>query len=297
MIGNASTGIFLGSPETNTTITGNVLGTDASESAAHPISASGINVQGTNNTIGGVNAASENLISNSAQGAIRIAFDSNDGNQVLQNRGTVNSSRPFIDLTDPLGPGANVGTAANRGIQAPVISAGATAASVSGTSEANATIRVYRTFDAAAASPFNITSFVGETTANGSGNWTLGCPGPGCVQQIQGGERVAATQMDNLGNTSELSNAVSYSDLVPETTITKGPEGKTEDRTPKFKFQSDEGGSTFECKLKGGYKACDSPKKYGKLDFGKYTFQVRATDAAANTDATPGKRKFKVVKG
>ena len=37
----------------------------------------------------------------------------------------------------------------------------------------------------------------------------------------------------------------------------------------------------------GGWGACTTPSFYGSLAEGSHTFQVRATDAAANTDATP----------
>ena len=72
----------------------------------------------------------------------------------------------------------------------------------------------------------------------------------------------------------------------------------------KFKFVSDEAGATFECMLKGKgldtvvkqFSACSSPRKYSKLDPGRYKFRVRATDAEGNADLTPAKHKFKVVK-
>jgi hypothetical protein len=65
----------------------------------------------------------------------------------------------------------------------------------------------------------------------------------------------------------------------------------------KFKFSSSEPGSSFECKLdKKKYKPCKSPKKYKRLKRGKHKFKVRATDAAGNTDPSPAKDKFKVVR-
>jgi hypothetical protein len=80
----------------------------------------------------------------------------------------------------------------------------------------------------------------------------------------------------------------------PETTIDKKPKKKTGSRRAKFKFSSDEPGSTFECKLdRKDFKSCTSPynKKVGR---GKHTFRVRAIDAAGNVDPTPAKYKWTV---
>jgi hypothetical protein len=82
----------------------------------------------------------------------------------------------------------------------------------------------------------------------------------------------------------------------PQTTITKRPPNKTAKATVKFKFSSDEAGSTFECKLnKKPFKPCSSPKKVKRLAVGKHKFKVRAKDAAGNVDPSPAVDKFKVV--
>ena len=81
----------------------------------------------------------------------------------------------------------------------------------------------------------------------------------------------------------------------PETRITKGPKGTIEKDTAKFRFESDEPGSTFECKAPGkAFKKCSSPKKLKNLDEGRQKFKVRAIDKAGNVDTSPAKRKFKV---
>jgi Bacterial Ig-like domain len=55
-----------------------------------------------------------------------------------------------------------------------------------------------------------------------------------------------------------------------------------------FDFSSTEGGSTFACSLDGSaFTSCSTPKTYSALADGSHTFQVRATDAATNTDPTP----------
>jgi hypothetical protein len=90
----------------------------------------------------------------------------------------------------------------------------------------------------------------------------------------------------------------------PETTIDKGPSGKTHKTKAKIRFSANEP-STFECRLKGkgvdqgdgGFFPCNKGKiKFKHLALGKKKFQVRATDAAGNTDQTPAKIKWKVVR-
>ena len=82
----------------------------------------------------------------------------------------------------------------------------------------------------------------------------------------------------------------------PRTRITKGAPNKTDKHKVKFKFTSDEPGSTFECKAdKKPYKPCTSPKTVKNLNEGKHEFKVRATDPAGNVDPSPAKDKFKVL--
>ena len=81
---------------------------------------------------------------------------------------------------------------------------------------------------------------------------------------------------------------------APNTEITrvKRNSGK---RTATVTFEATEPGSTFKCSLDGKKpKPCESPATYKKLDPGKTTFEVAATDAAGNTDPTPAKTKIKL---
>ena len=53
-------------------------------------------------------------------------------------------------------------------------------------------------------------------------------------------------------------------------------------------FSSNETGSTFECRIdSGSWSSCTSPDTLSALGAGSHTFDVRATDTAGNTDATP----------
>jgi hypothetical protein len=82
----------------------------------------------------------------------------------------------------------------------------------------------------------------------------------------------------------------------PETTIKSGPSGSLTGTTATFEFESNETGSTFQCRLVGQDSTrtnCTSPKTYTNLTVGTaYTFRVWAKDAAGNIDSTPATRTF-----
>jgi hypothetical protein len=95
---------------------------------------------------------------------------------------------------------------------------------------------------------------------------------------------------DNLGGVQSpiTSRSITYDTAVPNTTITAQPGDPTNATGASFSFTSTEGGSSFECRIDGGsWSACTSPKNYSGLGDGSHTFDVRATDAAGNTDASP----------
>ncbi|MGA7434582.1 MAG: hypothetical protein WBW44_03065, partial [Solirubrobacterales bacterium] len=100
-----------------------------------------------------------------------------------------------------------------------------------------------------------------------------------------------------IGNNPDM--AVKFSrepDLVPETTITSGPTGSTEDTTPTFAFESDLAGGTFTCSTDGGTPfACTSPLTLGTLPVGGHTFSVFATKVTGTPDPTPAEASFEVV--
>jgi CSLREA domain-containing protein len=255
------------------------------------------------NLIGGDEPGDENTIVGSAGDAIEIRNLEGTFTEVARNTGKENDTFISLDAadpgTEPIGP--------NGGITAPdVSSAGKTAAS--GTSEPFALVRVFRK---ASPEKGELGAFLGEATADGSGNWSL------AYAALPGGTLVTATQTKE-GGTSELADPVATpadptpptpggggsggsgsagtADVTPpKVTITKAPKAKSAGTTAKFKFKSNEAGSKFQCKLdKGKFKNCRSPKTYKKLKAGKHVFKVRAIDKAGNV-GKPAKRKFTVL--
>ena len=85
----------------------------------------------------------------------------------------------------------------------------------------------------------------------------------------------------------------------PDTTIVSGPSGTVKSRDAKFTFSSTEPSSaTFQTRLDGGTWEANGTatgKTYSSLANGTHTFEVKATDAAGNTDLTPASRSWKVL--
>ncbi|MBP8293839.1 MAG: DNRLRE domain-containing protein, partial [Caldilineaceae bacterium] len=74
---------------------------------------------------------------------------------------------------------------------------------------------------------------------------------------------------------------------APETMITGGPTASTTATEATFTFAANEAGATFACALgTAPFTACASPVTLTGLPSGQHIFQVRATDAAGNTDPT-----------
>ena len=102
---------------------------------------------------------------------------------------------------------------------------------------------------------------------------------------------------DPAGNTdaSPASHAWTIDTTAPDTSITSSPPDPTSDPAASFDFSASEGGSSFECSLDGGaFAACTSPEDYAGLAEGAHTFQVRATDPAGNTDASPASHAWTI---
>jgi hypothetical protein len=112
-----------------------------------------------------------------------------------------------------------------------------------------------------------------------------------------GSHRFDVKATDPAGNTDPT--PASYTWVIdvtePETTITSRPADPTNSTGATFEFTADKAGSTFECRLDGAaFASCASPKTYSGLAAGSHTFEVRATDLAGNTDATPASHAWRV---
>ena len=82
--------------------------------------------------------------------------------------------------------------------------------------------------------------------------------------------------------------------VAPVARIVAGPRKRTRKRRARFRFRSNEAGSSFSCKLdRRAFRPCSSPRTYRKLRPGRHTFRVRAIDRAGNQGKAV-KRRWRV---
>ena len=139
-----------------------------------------------------------------------------------------------------------------------------------------------------------------------SGSW-VDCASPWTTAALSDGPHsVAVRATDVAGNTDAspatrsftVSTAPPPEAAAPDTTITSGPTGTTNDSTPTFAFTSSEPNSVFECRVDAGsWVDCTSPWTTPALSNGPHSVSVRATDVAGNTDTTPATGSFTVATG
>ncbi len=113
----------------------------------------------------------------------------------------------------------------------------------------------------------------------------------------QGPHSYRVRAADALGNAdpSPAEAAFRVDTSPPQTTIESGPTGTIAETTPTIAFSSSEPESSFECKLDGeAFGACASPVRLAPLADGPHSYEVRATDAAGNTDPSPALDSFTV---
>jgi hypothetical protein len=138
------------------------------------------------------------------------------------------------------------------------------------------------------------------------GSAWAGCSSPKSYSGLANGSHTFSVRAtDAAGNrdgspasrtwTVDVSTPPPTDTTPPQTTIDSGPSGTSTSASASFTFSSSESGSTFRCRLDGGsWASCTSPKSYSNLANGSHTFEVAATDAAGNADATPASRTWTV---
>ena len=158
--------------------------------------------------------------------------------------------------------------------------------------------------NASAADPFTVTAASPDADLNQVEFFE--CPTPACGTQTSIGVdttvpysvsravpadgtwtlKVVAT--DNALNTTSDIETVTVDRTRPQTTVDSNPAAVTNQTGATFTFSSNDGGATFEVRLDGGaWIPSTSPKLYSGLSDNPHTFDVRATDAAGNTDLSP----------
>jgi hypothetical protein len=188
---------------------------------------------------------------------------------------TVDATAPAVTLTSP-------STALPTNDTTPTLSGGA---GTDGGDSATVTVKLY----AGSSASGSLVQTLPATRSGGS--WSIE---PAAL--ADGTYTARAEQADAAGNFG-ASNTRTFSvdATAPDTQLSSGPSGSTTATTADFAFTGSEPGSTFECRLDGGaWGACSSPRSYGGLGTGSHTFDVRATDAAGNTDGTPASRSWTV---
>ncbi len=120
-----------------------------------------------------------------------------------------------------------------------------------------------------------------------------------------GEHEFAVRATDGAGNTTDETRQFTVDAIPPDTTITSGPEEGSSSTAPPatFGFTSTEAGSTFTCRLyrSGGavpaFSPCSAAAGHGPVPqtAGTYVFEVVATDAYGNADASPARRTFTVL--
>ena len=141
-----------------------------------------------------------------------------------------------------------------------------------------------------------ITTVAGTGTFGFSGD---GGPATSALLRYAGQLTVDAAGNFYISDDNSQVRRVEGGDTVPPNTrITSGPQGATNDPTPTsaFSSQPQQSATRFGCKLDSGpYEACSPPKlTLAHLADGSHTFRVRATDPSGNTDLTPATRTFTV---
>ena len=223
--------------------------------------------EAVNANVGGDTTASENVISNSGEDAIRLG-PGVDNVTIGRNTGNSNGDGAGDEFIDLIG-------LANNQITPPAITAAKTSGVNGSGAASGATIRVFQT----KGEHGDIARFLGSTTATANGSWSFTH-----TQVVKLGQFVTATQT-NPGtgdDTSELAPVVrSGQDAAfPTAFIEEGPTQSStiEDNTPTWRFSSSMPAATFECRYDAdAFASCPNPfTGAAALADGAHTLSMRA---------------------
>jgi hypothetical protein len=136
-------------------------------------------------------------------------------------------------------------------------------------------------------SGFSSASEVWNSAGLAGGNWSYAFAA--ATFPADGSYTVRVRATDTAGNVqTPASRTFTIDTTAPQTTMDSNPTDPTSSADADFTFSASEGGSSFQCRLDGGsWGACTSPQSYTGLSDGSHTFDVRATDAVGNQDASP----------
>ncbi|WP_027002467.1 LamG-like jellyroll fold domain-containing protein [Hugenholtzia roseola] len=195
--GNGDHGMQLYRNALNNTIIGNYIGTDPAGTLDLGNTNDGIRIldNSADNIIGGTGTGRINIIKNNRYG-VHISDNSND-NLISENSIACNSDGGiFLDIA----------TTANSNFPRPIV-AGATANLISGTTNPNATLEIYRNTTCITPATDEGEELLGFATADGAGNWTF-IP----ATALNSGDLITALARDVNNNTSPFSFPVAVSD-------------------------------------------------------------------------------------
>jgi hypothetical protein len=129
--------------------------------------------------------------------------------------------------------------------------------------------------------------------------------GGGCSTLLEEGDDTNNSSVDFSVLTPEpRPNSVAPSEhacaerteTAPQTLLRRKPPRRSHDRTPTFRFASNQAGSAFECALdRHRFRLCRSPLTTKPLKPGRHVFRVRAVSPAGMRDASPAGYAFKIL--
>jgi M6 family metalloprotease-like protein len=126
-----------------------------------------------------------------------------------------------------------------------------------------------------------------------------GCSSPAAYAALPNGTHTFLVRAKDLaGNIDPTPSSFSWTidTAAPETKISFFPANPNKQSSATFAFSCSESPCSFECKLDGStWSTCASPKTYSPLAKAQHTFQVRASDAAGNTDPTPATHTWTIT--